>query len=419
MSIFKKIFSWRTLLIRILSNRLKTRKKLLKTVLLVIPSLFLSIYFIVWSIKGDIYSYFIHSDNQKASHIEQARENEKDSIDSYIEMMMQYRNNNLIERQKKERNEGIPKTYVYTSVINHKSRLDTVIPYVSAKDSAWIKVLNQIPVDVDPSDIKYNLYFRMQLPEDIDIVMRYIECYIKCKSWWNAEDNVENTLVACLYDYHTGKNYLYKNTYGGWFTKESGALPMSSYSEDKDEDRDGDVHYLNCEWSEDPYVINDNAAFQLLDIDFDGEKELLVNGCDFCRDGNMQFIYRLKGNRIVPADDLPFNYVRCFTVDFDPNREKISFSQGDAWGYTCFFLTKTNKPTPIPKKPVFKTFYAETLWDEFDFSKNKVFVLDSIYEKDEICDSNWENCINSAWEYKRFGKDLRLVKSRKMKKEQI
>ena len=66
-----------------------------------------------------------------------------------------------------------------------------------------------------------------------------------------------------------------------------------------------------------------------------------------------------------------------------------------------------------------KTFYAETLWDEFDFSKNKVFVLDSIYEKDEICDSNWENCINSAWEYKRFGKDLRLVKSRKMKKEQI
>ena len=133
----------------------------------------------------------------------------------------------------------------------------------------------------------------------------------------------------------------------------------------------------------------------------------------------MQFIYRLKGNRIVPADDLPFNYVRCFTVDFDPNRKKISFSQGDAWGYTCFFLTKTNKPTPIPKKTVFKTFYAETLWDEFDFSKNKVFVLDSIYEKDEICDSNWENCINSAWEYKRFGKDLRLVKSRKMKKEQI
>ena len=101
MSIFKKIFSWRTLLTRILSNRLKIRKKLLKTVLLLVPSLFLSIYFIVWCIKGDIYSYFIHSDNQKVSHIEQVRENGKDSIDSYIEMMMQYRNNNLIEEQKK------------------------------------------------------------------------------------------------------------------------------------------------------------------------------------------------------------------------------------------------------------------------------------------------------------------------------
>ena len=184
--------------------------------------------------------------------------------------------------------------------------------------------------------------------------------------------------------------------------------------------RNGDVHYFHYEWPEDPYAINDDAPFQLLDIDFDGKKELLVNGGDFCREGFAQIIYRLKGNRIVPADDLPFTYVRMSDTKLDPDKKRILLSSSDVWSYACFFLTKTDKPISIQKKPAFKTSHAKWLWNESDFSKNNnVFVLDSIYERDEIYDpySDWDNRMDSCWEYKRVGKEMKLVKSRKMRHE--
>ncbi len=401
------VFSWLTLspLFYDLSKRWGIGSKPVRIILLVVSPLFLSIYFIIWCIKGDTDHGFMHSDNEKVSHttkVEPVRENEKDGMPSHQET--------IIPHMRKW--EG-PGTFIYTFGDidkGNRNRLDTVIPYVSAKDSVWIKVLNQIPVDIDPSDIKYNLYFRMQLPEGIDIVVRYIWR----KSWRNIEGGVKNTLVASLYDHRTGKNYLYKDTYWG-FTKSSGNLPSPSF---RDIERDGDVHYFNYECPEDPYVINNDAPFQLFDVDFDGKKELLVSDGYFSRAGCTQSIYHIKGGRIVPVDDLPFTYVSSFDTKFDPDKKRILLSSSDVWSYAYFFLTKTDKPISIQKKPDFKTSHAKWLWDESDFSKNnKVFVLDSIYERDEIYDPYSDYDMDSVWEYKRFGKEMKLVKSRKMKHE--
>lgn len=398
------VFSWLTLspLFYDLSKRWGIGSKPVRIILLVVSPLFLSICFMIWCIKGNTDHGFIHSDNEKVSHttkVESARENEKDSMSSYQKMIIPY-------IRKKERKWKGPGTFIYTFGDidkGHENRLDTVIPYVSAKDSVWIKTLNQIPVDIDSSCTVTNLYFRMQLPEDIEIVVRYISSY--------------GVLIASLYDHRTGKNYLYKEVTDWEFGKNDGPLlpPDSRFWH-----RNGDVHYFHYEWPEDPYAINDDAPFQLLDIDFDGKKELLVNGGDFCREGFAQIIYRLKGNRIVPADDLPFTYVRMSDTKLDPDKKRILLSSSDVWSYACFFLTKTDKPISIQKKPAFKTSHAKWLWNESDFSKNNnVFVLDSIYERDEIYDpySDWDNRMDSCWEYKRVGKEMKLVKSRKMRHE--
>ena len=202
-----------------------------------------------------------------------------------------------------------PKTYIYS--FGEHSSLDSIIPSVSARDSVWIEALNRIPIDVKPSKIAYNLYYRMRLPEDFDVTVRYV----RRTDWENVEGGVQNVVVANFKDCRTGKDYD-KDTYWG-FSKESGALPGDG------KETDGDVHYFNYEWPDEPYEINDRAAFQFLDVDFDGTKELLASEGDFSREGNAQRIYRLKDGRVVPADDLPFSCVRALTTKFDAEKKTV------------------------------------------------------------------------------------------------
>ena len=203
-----------------------------------------------------------------------------------------------------------PKMYIYS--FGEHSSLDSIIPYVSAQDSVWIEALNQIPIGVEPSKIKYNLYYRMRLPEDFDVTVRYV----RRKDWKNVEGGVQNVVVANFRDCRTRKVYLYKDTHWG-FSRGSGILPGG------EDEKDGDVHYFNYEWPKEPNTIQDRAAFQFLDVDFDGTKELLASEGDFSREGNAQRIYRLKDGRVVPADDLPFSCVRALTTKFDAEKKTV------------------------------------------------------------------------------------------------
>ena len=203
-----------------------------------------------------------------------------------------------------------PKTYIYS--FGEHSSLDSIIPSVSARDSVWIEALNRIPIGVEPSKIAYNLYYRMRLPEDFDVTVRYVWR----KDWENVEGGVRNVVVANFRDCCTGKDYLYKDTHWG-FSKGSGVLPGG------EDEKNGDVHYFNYEWPDEPYEINDRAAFQFMDVDFDGSKELLASEGDFSREGNAQRIYRLKGERVIPADDLPFSCVRALTTKFDAEKKTV------------------------------------------------------------------------------------------------
>lgn len=292
-----------------------------------------------------------------------------------------------------------PKTYIYS--FGEHSSLDSIIPYVSAQDSVWIEALNRIPIGVEPSKIKYNLYYRMRLPEDFDVTVRYVWR----KDWENVEGGVQNVVVANFRNCRTGKDYLYEDT--SWeFSKGSGVLLG------EDDDKDGDVHYFNYEWPDESFV-NDKAAFQFMDVDFDGTKELLASEGDFCREGNAQRIYRLKGDRVVPADDLPFSCVRDLTTKFDVEKKVVAFTKSDIDGLSYFFFKRTNEFVPALRKPTFQTYYSENLWEDFDFTKSEVFTLDSVYEESDL-----EPGVYFFAEYKRSGEDLKMLRLEMRKEEQ-
>ena len=293
-----------------------------------------------------------------------------------------------------------PRTYIYS--FGEHSSLDSIIPYVSARDSVWIEALNRIPIDVKPSKIKYNLYYRMRLPEDFDVTVRYVWR----KDWENVEGGVRNVVVANFRDCRTGKDYLYKDTHWG-FSKGSGVLPGG------EDEKDGDVHYFNYEWPEEPYTIYDRAAFQFMDVDFDGTKELLASEGDFSREGNAQRIYRLKGERMVPADDLPFSCVRDLTTKFDAEKKTVVFTESDIDGLSRFVIKRINDSIPILREPTFQTSYSKVLWKTFDFTKNEVFTLDSVYEQSEL-----EPGVYFFAEYKRSEEDLKMLRLEMRKEEQ-
>ena len=292
-----------------------------------------------------------------------------------------------------------PKTYIYS--FGEHSSLDSIIPSVSARDSVWIEALNRIPIDVKPSKIAYNLYYRMRLPEDFDVTVRYVWR----EDWENVEGGVRNVVVANFRDCRTGKDYLYKDTH--WGFSKGNVLPGG------EDEKDGDVHYFNYEWPNEPYEINDRAAFQFMDVDFDGTKELLASEGDFSREGNAQRIYRLKGDRVVPADDLPFSCVRDLTTKFDAEKKTVVFTESDIDGLSRFVIKRINDSIPILREPTFQTSYSKVLWKTFDFTKNEVFTLDSVYEQSEL-----EPGVYFFAEYKRSEEDLKMLRLEMRKEEQ-
>ena len=293
-----------------------------------------------------------------------------------------------------------PKTYIYS--FGEHSSLDSIIPYVSARDSVWIEALNRIPIGVEPSKIAYNLYYRMRLPEDFDVTVRYVWR----EDWENVEGGVRNVVVANFKDCRTGKDYVYKDTFWG-FSKEGGILPGDG------KETDGDVHYFNYEWPKEPNTIQDRAAFQFIDVDFDGTKELLASEGDFSREGNAQRIYRLKGGRMVSADDLPFSCVRALRTKFDAEKEAVVFTESDIYGHSCFVIKRTNEFFPTLREPTFQTSYSKNLWKAFDFAKDEVFTLDSVYEQSEL-----EPGVYFFAEYKRSGADLKMLRLELIKDKQ-
>lgn len=63
------------------------------------------------------------------------------------------------------------------------------------------------------------------------------------------------------------------------------------------------------------------TPFQFVDVDFDGEKEVLLNDFARYRSGNGYYPYKLQGNKFVPFDSFPYDSIDNST-EFDLKKEQ-------------------------------------------------------------------------------------------------
>ena len=87
------------------------------------------------------------------------------------------------------------------------------------------------------------------------------------------------------------------------------------------------------------------------------------------------------------------------------------FTESDIYGHSCFVIKRTNDSISTLREPTFQTSYSKNLWKAFDFTKDEVFTLDSVYEQSEL-----EPGVYFFAEYKRSGEDLKMLRL-EMRKE--
>lgn len=163
-----------------------------------------------------------------------------------------------------------------------------------------------------------------------------------------------------------------------------------SYAKDFKGHNDGDIHYFDYTSPDtiDTFKdINDNSPvgyytpFQFLDIDYDGNDELLISDWYQGQAGNNYEVFKITDRGLQELDYLPLN--RLSNIDKIDMEKKViahvSFSGAD--DEAVFYFSnkeRENKITQIPQ------FYSNSA-NSFDFEKynrelGAPFTLDSIIE---------------------------------------
>ena len=106
---------------------------------------------------------------------------------------------------------------------------------------------------------------------------------------------------------------------------------------------DGDVHYLSTATPEQKFYLdsplNYYASFQLYDVDFDGEDELLVSDWYQGQTGNMYSAYDITLNGLEEKSETPFDQIDNCTM-FYPETGKIELKSHEGYAYSCVEVYK-------------------------------------------------------------------------------
>ena len=242
----------------------------------------------------------------------------------------------------------------------------------------WAESLNEIPLpDYMQRDSLINVYFKYnQLVNGYEVTAR----------WMPFDARTETgTVIMNFLNKETGKEFQY---YGEKYN--SFDTDGITFAEDFKGHKNGDVYYFDYT---SPDTIdrfketNGNSplgyytSFQFLDIDFDGNDELLVSDMDQGHGGNNYTVYKLVGKELKKLDYIPLD--RLTNADrIDLKNRTITIVDNDgAYDYAEFCFSLKERKSKIEHLP---KFYS-TCVSNFDFDKyNKEiglpFVLESIKE---------------------------------------
>ena len=148
-------------------------------------------------------------------------------------------------------------------------------------------------------------------------------------------------------DISTGKEFQYINRekFSSYHTD------LITSAEGFDGYKDGDVYHIEYVTKPSPFEespIDYYLPFQFYDIDFDGEKELLINIYDKGQPGNGYDVFEITDAGLIEKSYPPFNLVDNM-MKFDNQNKIITYYQKDGVYYSSFVHCKKVATSTLQK----------------------------------------------------------------------
>lgn len=245
---------------------------------------------------------------------------------------------------------------------------------IDSPDSTWIKVLNKITL---PQSIHSNNLINVYYKYDT-----IINGYEVTARWMPFDPHSETGYVVMNFHHiNNGQSFQYINSkkYNNY------NLDAITFSEDFKGYHNGDIYHFdyldtqNAQFEDSP--ISYYAPFQFYDVDFDGEKELLINDWSKGKQGNTYTPFDIQNNALKRIESIPLENI-CNTMKFDRKKKQIVYYNYDGCCYGCVaFFSKhsvTITDTTIPS--TLQGYAGEWILDKYYKQTNSDFRLDSIYQ---------------------------------------
>lgn len=293
--------------------------------------------------------------------------------------------------------------------IQDKNETEDTIRQDLEKDSfhdtipQWAMRLNDIPM---PEYMKGESH--------IDVYFKYnqaVNGYEVTARWMPYDKQSETGLVIMNFrNKDTGDEFHYfGEKYNSFDTDDI------TFAEDFKGHKSGDVHYFNYTSPDtlDHFKdFNNNSplgyytSFQFLDIDFDGNDELLVSDMYKGQAGNEYEVFKRSNNTLQKLDYIPLD--RLTNVDrINLKRKSITIVDFDgAYDKAEFYFSYKKRYVSIKHIPKFYSVSASRFdFDKYNSELGSPFVLDSIKEYSK---TDAEHCVSYKVDGSRIRKEYEL-----------
>ena len=241
----------------------------------------------------------------------------------------------------------------------------------------WVERLNEITLpDYMQGDSLINVYFKYnQTVNGYEVTGRWMPY---------GKDSETGDVVINFYNKETENEFqYYGEKYNSFDTDDI------TFSKDFKGHQNGDIHYFNYTspdtidqykaYTESP--IGYYSSFQFLDIDFDGNDELLIS--DMCKGqaGNNYDVYKITENGLQKLSYIPLDKLtNVDKIDLDNKTIAIVLNDG-AYDEAEFDFSHKKRQEAIKDVPKFISASASYFdFDKYNKELGSPFVLDSIKE---------------------------------------
>lgn len=226
----------------------------------------------------------------------------------------------------------------------------------------WIEKLNAIPLPSYMQDTSLiDVYFKYNQP---------VNGYEVTARWRVFGKMYETGMVVMNFcNPETGAEFqYYSDKYNSFDTDEI------TFSKDFKGHEKGDIHYFDYTSPDTPdhfKEYNDNSpigyysSFQFLDIDFDGEDELLVSDMDKGQQGNDYSVWEITENGLKKLSYMPMNNIDNMTKVDLTSKTITSYNHDGAYDSAEFVYKYQKRKNRIEELPDFNSYCAKT----FNFEK--------------------------------------------------